>query len=152
MMLFLWNICGYCVGGAGWVGVISSSVQIESFRSRSRFCLSHSRQLREFKSKSLQSWKSPVRKMMKIMACSGLSNSTKERLHIDDIELLLHGLNYFPTEYQLMEISREIRFSNSHLTWEICQDIHVDDFCQMLQHCSKWIPKSECKIPQSGTK
>ena len=85
------------------------------------------------------------------MACSGLSNSAKERLHIDDIELLLHGLNYFPTEYQLMEISREIRFSNSHLTWEICQDIHMDDFCQMLEHYSKWIPKSECKIPQSGT-
>ena len=115
------------------------------------FYFSYSRQLREFKSKSLQSWKSPVRKMMKIMACSGLSNSTKERLHIDDIELLLHGLNYFPTEYQLMEISREIRFSNSHLTWEICQDIHVDDFCQMLEHYSKWIPKSEDKIPKSGT-
>ena len=85
--------------------------------------------------------------MLKIMSCSGLSKSSTERLHIDDIELLLHGLSYFPTEAQLMEMLREIRFSNSHLTWDICQDIRVDDFCQMLHHYLKWILPRDDTIP-----
>ena len=87
--------------------------------------------------------------MLKIMSCSGLSKSSTERLHIDDIELLLHGLNYFPTECQLMEMLREIRFSNSHLTWDICQDISVDEFCQMLHHYLKWILPRDDKIQEN---
>ena len=96
--------------------------------------------LKDFKSKSLKNWRSKVKKMLKIMMCSGLSKSTTVTVHIDDLELLLNGLEYFPTELQLMEMAREVRFSNSHMTWDICEEIHIDDFCQMLQHYIKWIP------------
>ena len=96
-------------------------------------------QLKEFKAKSLSNWKRKVKKMLKIMMCSGLSKSTSELVHINDLELLLHGLEYFPTELQLMEMAREVRFSTSHMTWDICEEMHIDDFCQMLQHYLQWI-------------
>jgi len=77
--------------------------------------------------------------MLKIMACSGLSKSSTNMVHVEDLELLLNGLGYFPTELQLMELAREVRFSNSHITWDICEQIQIDEFCQMLEHYLQWI-------------
>ena len=106
--------------------------------------------LKDFKSKALKKWRPKVKKMLKIMLCSGLSKSTSTTVHIDDLELLLHGLEYFPTELQLMEMAREVRFSNSHMTWDICEEIHIDDFCQMLQHYIHWIPHQNTFSPKEN--
>ena len=42
-----------------------------------------------------------------------------DSIHIKDLELILNGLGYFPSEAHLDEMSFEIRFRNSHLTWEV---------------------------------
>ena len=67
------------------------------------------------------------------------SQSTLDSIHVNDLELILNGLGFFPGDVHLDEMSFEIRFRQSHLTWEVSDDINVDEFCQLIENYSNWL-------------
>lgn len=64
-------------------------------------------------------------------------------IHVEDLELILNGLGYSPTNVQLEEMAFEIRFRDSHVTWEVHESIYIDDFCQIIENYGKWLNLSK---------
>ena len=94
---------------------------------------------------AVDQWKTKTVKLLNILNSIESCRSRTNLIHVNDLELVLNGLGYFPTSDQLEEISFELRFRDSHLTWDVHQDIDIDGFCQLIENHAKWmhVDKSE---------
>ena len=59
--------------------------------------------------------------------------STRSEIHIHDLEVLLNGLNRYPTRSQLIDLTNQIRFRESHITGEVNDTVNIEDFCQIME-------------------
>ena len=79
--------------------------------------------------------------------------SSMTEIHYHDLEVLLNGLNRYPTRNQLSDLANQIRFRESHITGEVNEYVDIEDLCQILENWSIWLqmiePKPESPEPKS---
>ena len=88
---------------------------------------------------SIEAWKPSISKMIKMVQSLDLCQSTNLEIHFKDLEVLLNGLNRYPTRSQLIDLTNQIRFRESHITGEVSETVCTDDFCQIMENWSKWL-------------
>ena len=89
--------------------------------------------------KNIRQWKKPIIKILRILCEIETTKSSQDSIHISDVELILNGLEFYPTKDQLEDFNFEIRFRSSHLTWEVHESINIDEFCNVMANHSKWL-------------
>ena len=92
----------------------------------------------------VKKWKPRVLKLLKILRdIQGPPTSSLTSIGLSDLELILNGLGFAPTLDQLEEMAFEVRFGDSHATWEVHQSIEVEDFCCLINHYGQWLHNTD---------